>query len=414
MPAGDSPSPTASLSFGASPSSSPGGIAAAADGGGGGGGIGLAAGAAGGGIVVIVGIVLAVLLVRRRRAKRESIRKGAKGGATLGTVGDNDELVIENSARGLRAGGGGSQRAAFLPAPATASAPVAVAAVAAAGTSGSNVGSSIAAHGGLIAAYGATSASKRGVAASQVRTAASSKGDKVRRADLRTPTVDETAKTAAVASDLPSGWEAVVADDGSTYYHHLSSGTTSWDKPKTAEVIINEAASRLALTPTDALKADVRDAIEQRRKQASSRQLGIAAAATAGADSAKSLPDGWEAVESAEGTYYSHAEHGTTWDRPSRSRSDKAQAAHSPTAAAATSAALPAGWSTAEADGATYYVNDVTQETSWERPTEPAQQAAAPNAAPQLRSGWAAVQADDGSTYYVHEATGQSSWEIPA
>ena len=32
-------------------------------------------------------------------------------------------------------------------------------------------------------------------------------------------------------SCLPSGWEAIVQDDGTVYYHNLATGRTQWDEP---------------------------------------------------------------------------------------------------------------------------------------------------------------------------------------
>lgn len=41
----------------------------------------------------------------------------------------------------------------------------------------------------------------------------------------------EHASEAAVAGELPAGWEALFDVDGSTYYHHTLSGVTQWERP---------------------------------------------------------------------------------------------------------------------------------------------------------------------------------------
>ena len=44
---------------------------------------------------------------------------------------------------------------------------------------------------------------------------------------------EEEEESAYSAPLLPSGWEAVVADDdGSVFYHHISSGVTQWEVPQ--------------------------------------------------------------------------------------------------------------------------------------------------------------------------------------
>eukprot|EP01101_Sappina_pedata_P004939 TRINITY_DN2168_c0_g1_i1.p1 TRINITY_DN2168_c0_g1~~TRINITY_DN2168_c0_g1_i1.p1 ORF type:complete len:619 (+),score=262.34 TRINITY_DN2168_c0_g1_i1:213-1859(+) len=75
------------------------------------------------------------------------------------------------------------------------------------------------------------------------------------------------------------------------------------------------------------------------------------------------------------------------------------------------------------ADGA-YYYNLLTKETSWENPNPeedvPEPQPEAPQTQPEphvehlpLPAGWTEVTDDDGAVYYYNSVTGESSWERP-
>ena len=80
---------------------------------------------------------------------------------------------------------------------------------------------------------------------------------------------------------------------------------------------------------------------------------------------------------------------------------------------------LPAGWSTAQSrsDGATYYINDHTGESTFDKPTQPATAGPAPAPAPaagQLPAGWRTQQSNStGEWYYVNEYTGDSTYDVP-
>lgn len=84
---------------------------------------------------------------------------------------------------------------------------------------------------------------------------------------------------------------------------------------------------------------------------------------------------------------------------------------------------LPAGWREVPdpASGRSYYVNDSSGQTTWDKPTGgggggiPLPPGAAPGGGPALPPGWTATQDPaSGRTYYVHAQSGATSWEIPS
>ena len=94
-------------------------------------------------------------------------------------------------------------------------------------------------------------------------------------------------------------------------------------------------------------------------------------------------------------------------------RSTPAKAAAAKPAASPAAAGLPAGWSSGTtAEGYTYYLNDYTGESTWDKPTAPAAGAGA-GASSDLPAGWTEKKTDDGHFYYMNNATGESVWEKP-
>lgn len=73
-------------------------------------------------------------------------------------------------------------------------------------------------------------------------------------------------------------------------------------------------------------------------------------------------------------------------------------------------------------DGDTYYVNTLTQETSWDRPAnfkeggggsaDASPAADSPKAAE--NGGWEAVKDDVGDIYYWNASSGETTWDKPA
>ena len=74
---------------------------------------------------------------------------------------------------------------------------------------------------------------------------------------------------------------------------------------------------------------------------------------------------------------------------------------------------LPDGWvKCVTSDGRTYYQNNTTKETQWERPvviisTPP------PTYSNELPPGWIELRTDDGKVYYQHNASKTTQWERP-
>ena len=85
---------------------------------------------------------------------------------------------------------------------------------------------------------------------------------------------------------------------------------------------------------------------------------------------------------------------------------------------------LPQGWNAFQdpSSGRTYYANEITGESTWDRPeTTTTTVAPSPSPSPSpdtnsdLPSGWAAyVDPGSGRTYYSNQSTGESTWDKPA
>lgn len=132
------------------------------------------------------------------------------------------------------------------------------------------------------------------------------------------------------------------------------------------------------------------------------------------------LPGGWvEASDPSSGKvyYYNSQTQITSWERP-----ESVEGASDPaTAAAATNEQseekveessdpemLADGWIEVQdpGTGKTYYYNQSTEETSWEKPTS--------GSAGQLTEGWAeVVDPNTGNIYYYNSSTNETSWTKP-
>ena len=76
---------------------------------------------------------------------------------------------------------------------------------------------------------------------------------------------------------------------------------------------------------------------------------------------------------------------------------------------------VPEGWTPQKSTttGDTYYVNSLTGETTWSRPTQTAAEALDEF----LDSGpavWQSVSSSTGKSYYFNTRTGATQWEQPA
>lgn len=160
---------------------------------------------------------------------------------------------------------------------------------------------------------------------------------------------------------LPAGWtEHLDPTSGKQFYHNVTSGETSWDRP-----------------------------------------------AGAANDGTISLPDGWtEHIDAASGNvFYSRAATGeTSWDRPTNGSIDAGAGAGQE------AEALPQGWTehVDSSSGKAFYYKESTGETCWERPKLKS------NTLQDLPDGWAAhVDPESGRTFYHNVALGTTSWDKP-
>ena len=187
--------------------------------------------------------------------------------------------------------------------------------------------------------------------------------------------------------DLPPDWVALEdPDSGDTYYLNQATMETTWDHP-TGEVDDKSGTSRLS----NAVSAT------SQQPSVTSQELSVVGqevsegSAIDQPDDEGELPPGWEAIfDDATGdTYYAHVNGDTQWERPERvednTEHDKQQAlvtlpqsqedseqsgSHQQPPQESGDEGLPEGWySCVDPDsGDSYYVNEATQETSWDRP----------------------------------------------
>ncbi|CAJ1954685.1 unnamed protein product [Cylindrotheca closterium] len=251
--------------------------------------------------------------------------------------------------------------------------------------------------------------------------------------------------------DLPDGWEEVVdPNSGDVYYFNSGSNETSWERPGAEPA--NEKSGEVEVVASEEMKSSA-PAVEE------------AAEETAG------LATEWEEVidpNSGDIYYFNSVTNETSWERPSVEQMNGDSVELEPTAsedvqleepselgvdplvvasesedaeADTESSDLPENWTEAvdESSGQTYFYNSLTEETSWERPTndeavleeqeEIHEDDPDKNVVSDFKTGaglntavedsvfpadWIeAVDESSGQTYYYNTATQETSWEKP-
>jgi len=247
--------------------------------------------------------------------------------------------------------------------------------------------------------------------------------------------------------DLPPDWIAIIdSDTGETYYANEVTGESTWEKPISHQQ-----------QPHQSVPQDDHDNVSSSNNDNDE------------------LPLGWFAAvdEQSGDTYYCNETTGeTTWDRPSSSNKEVEEGVNSNNKEGVDDGTnenvnrpqdedndedLPPGWFTAvdQDSGDTYYCNEATGETTWDKPTMPTTSIEetsdreqhtedsddhfgssvgdnmrrlsisgdfenSDNDLPSSTSstglplGWfAAVDEQSGDTYYCNEATGETTWDLP-
>jgi len=242
------------------------------------------------------------------------------------------------------------------------------------------------------------------------------------------PSADKTEESQTSSS--ADVWVEVQDDEGNTYYFNERTEETSWDRPpglppkQEPEQEPEESSTSPAQPKSPSVKKEVEDA-------ASDNQT------------AKD----WVEVQDDEGQiyYYNEKTEETSWDRPTGfeagSATDKATEDDEVATKQEeeTDVNSAENWiETKDDEGRTYYYNETTEETSWDRPAgfdggkendtdikeEPETDEAvkkededeeSPDTDVSGSDGdWVELQDDEGRTYYCNEKTEETTWDRPA
>lgn len=180
------------------------------------------------------------------------------------------------------------------------------------------------------------------------------------------------APSSNVVETLSGSWEKV-SDGTDTWYHNAQSGEVRWDLPPEL---------------------------------------------TGLADIAASLPPGWSVHQDDSGeVFYVNPDGESTWQKPDGGAQGGGAAeadayrSGSPRTVDSEGEQLPDGWlAYRNADGDTYYYEEATQTTSWDKPRARARDAAGE----ELPDGWVERKdATTGRVFYYHRADDRSMWADP-
>ena len=253
---------------------------------------------------------------------------------------------------------------------------------------------------------------------------------------------------------VPDGWEKHVSknsDPGKSYYVNKKTGETTWEKPTSNT---NSSAS-VSEKSSDSLPDGWTAHVSENTKPGETYYYNektdqtvwekpttnTSSSASESEKSSDSLPDGWTAHVSentrpGETYYYNEKTDQTVWEKPTSNTSSSSSESEKSTSNTSSSSSeseksskssdsLPDGWTAHVSEntkpGETYYYNEKTDQTVWEKPTTNTSSSASESeklsdSSDSLPDGWTAHVSENtkpGETYYYNEKTDQTVWEKP-